>query len=308
MPRLSHPSPLARRLLPLAVASMAVTAFLPPAAGGWPRWFGGLVQFFVAPISQPVRSLAGWLAPADEAEAGGEAARALQQQAEGYRQQLLRAQLDIEHLRGQIAELQLGRQLNPDLPVRQMHAAVIGTSSDLASGLLWIKAGRADGVEPNSVAAVRGQQLLGRVVRSDERTCHVQPITTRAAGQIRGVVMLSDLVRGPECLLEPRGNGTLTGPVEDMRSWPPGAPRHADAAPGDPVRPLVGQTVRLLDPSWPRSSQMLIIGVIEQVEPAGDQPLRQVITVRPTVRLERVSEIILRFVAPDTTPDGRQRQ
>ncbi|MBL8963844.1 MAG: hypothetical protein KF787_02610 [Phycisphaeraceae bacterium] len=305
MARLSHPSPLAKRLLPIAIAAMAVTAFLPPAAGEWPRWFGGVIQFFVAPISQPVRGLSGWLAPPEDEQVGGEGVRALQQQAEGYRQQLLRAQLDIDHLRGQIAELQRGRQLNPELPVRQMHAAVIGTASDLSSGLLWIKAGRSDGVEPNSVAAVRGQQLLGRVVRSDERTCHVQPITTRSAGQIRGVVMLSDLVRGPECLLEPRGNGTLVGPVEDMREWPPGAVKPDDAVAGEPVRPIVGQTVRLMDPSWPRSSQMLLIGVVERVEPAGNQPLRQVITVRPTVRLERVSEVLLRFASTDTPAAGR---
>lgn len=304
MSRLLHTSPLARRSLPIMIVLLTVTAFLPPGAGNWPAWFGRLLKFFVAPVSQPIHGLAGWLSPAEDVRGDDQALRAVQQQAEGYRQQLQRAQLEIEQLHTQIADLQLGRQLNPDLPVRQMHAAVIGTSSDLTSGLLWVKSGRGDGVEINSVATVRGQQLLGRVVLSEQRSCQVQPITSKAAGQIRGVVMLTDLARGPECILEPKGDGTLVGPVEDLRQWPPGTLPPPDAPAGDPVRARVGQTVRLLDPSWPKSSQMLFIGVVERVDPAPNQPLRQVVTVRPTLRLERVSEVVLRFSAVDADGQG----
>lgn len=306
MSRLLHTSPLARRLLPITIGFLVITTFLPPAVGAWPAWFGRLVRFFIAPISQPVRGLAGWLSPAEQPRGDDQVSESLRLQAEGYRQQLLRAQLEIDQLRTQISDLQLGRQLNPDLPVRLMHAAVIGTSSDLSSSLLSIKAGQADGVEVNSVATFRGQQLLGRVVSSDQRSCQVQPITSSHAGQLRGVVMLTDLIRGPECHLEPAGDGTLVGPVEDLRQWPEGSQPPEDAVQGDPIRARVGQTVRLQDPSWPKSSQALFIGLVERVEPAPDQPLRQIITVRPTLRLERVSEVVLRFsaAAQDTAPDG----
>lgn len=281
---------------------LVVMAFLPPSAGvwqAWPGWFGRLLLFFVAPISQPVHGLTAWLAPAEVRARNDEASRALEEQAEGYRQQLLRAQQEIELLRNQIADLQIGRQLNPDLPVRQMHAAVIGNSSDLTSGLLWIKAGKSDGIEVNSVATFRAGQLLGRVVSSDQKTCQVQPITSKAAGQIRGVVMLTDLARGPECLLEPQGDGTLKGPVEDLRQWPIGTPPPPELAAGQPIPAKVGYAVRLHDPSWPKNSQSLLIGMVERIEPAPNQPLRQIITVRPTLRLERVSEVVLRFSTED---------
>ncbi|GMV25020.1 MAG: hypothetical protein AMXMBFR58_10510 [Phycisphaerae bacterium] len=304
MSRLLHSSPLARRLLPVSIVLLVVTAFLPPAVGAWPGWFGRLLLFFVAPISEPVRGIASWLSP-PEPKTQDTAIAAIQQQAEGYRQQLLRAQVEVEQLRQQITDLQRGALLN-DLPVRQMHASVIATSSDLTSHLLRIKAGTAQGVEVNSVATVKGLQLLGRVVNADRRTCEIQPITSPAAGQIRGVVMLSDMIRGPECLLEPRGDGTLVGPVEDLRQWPPGIVLPEGTQPGDPVRVKVRQTVQLFDPSWPKSSQMLTIGVIEEVQPAPDQPLRQVITVRPTLRLERVSEVVLRYSAADEA-DGGER-
>jgi cell shape-determining protein MreC len=295
MPRSLHSSPLARRLLPVSIGILTITAFLPPSVASWPSWFGGLLKFFIAPISQPVRGLAGWLSSAEEPLESNSAIANYELQIEQYRQLLLRSEREIEQYRQQIADLQLARQLNPELPVRLMHAAVIGSSSDLSSRLLWIKAGTSDGVEVNSVATVRGQQLLGKVVLTEPRSCQVQPITSTAAGQIRGVVMLSDLIRGPECLLEPKGDGTLVGPVEDLRQWPVGTIPPPDAVVGDPIKAKVGQTIRLQDQSWPRSSQALFIGVIEKVEPAPNQPLRQVITVRPTMSLERVSEVVLRF-------------
>ncbi len=301
MSRSPHTSPLARRSLPIAVVLLTVTAFLPPGVGAWPRWFGRLLEFFVAPVSQPVHGLAAYLAPAEERSKNDDAVRALEQQAESYRQQLMRMQLENEQLRQQITDLQQGIQLNSNLPVRQLHAAVIGSSSDLSSGLLWIKAGRSDGVEVNSVATARGLWLLGRVTSSDAKTCQVQPITSRAAGQLRGVVMLAETARGPECLLEPMGDGTLRGPVEDLREWPAGAAEPAGRTPGQPVQAQVGQTVRLADLSWPKSSQALIIGRIERVEPAADQPLRQIVWVRPTLRLERVSEVVLRISSADNS-------
>ncbi|HLO40409.1 MAG TPA: hypothetical protein VK176_05240 [Phycisphaerales bacterium] len=299
MPRLIHSSPLARRLLPVTIGILSITAFLPSSASSVPSWCGRLLKFFIAPISQPVRGVANWLSPAEEPTDKSSAITNLELQVEQYRQLLLRAERDIDLYKQQIEDLQLGRQLNPDLPVRLMHAAVIGGSSDLASRLLWVKAGTSDGVEVNSVATVRGQQLLGRVVNADPRSCQVQPITSLQAGQIRGVVMLSDLVRGPECILEPKGDGTLVGPVEDLRQWPAGSAPPPDAVAGQPIHAKVGQVVRLQDERWPRSSQALFIGVVEKVEPAPNQQLRQIITVRPTMSLDRVSEVVIRFFSKD---------
>jgi len=56
----------------------------------------------------------------------------------------------------------------------------------------------------------------------------------------------------------------------------------------------VGQTVRLDDPTWPKAARMLVLGRVERVEPSPDQPLRRVITIRPTVAgLDRLSEVVI---------------
>ena len=89
MSRLLHTSPLARRLLPITIGFLVITTFLPPAVGAWPAWFGRLVRFFIAPISQPVRGLAGWLSPAEQPRGDDQVSESLRLQAEGYRQQLL---------------------------------------------------------------------------------------------------------------------------------------------------------------------------------------------------------------------------
>lgn len=92
------------------------------------------------------------------------------------------------------------------------------------------------------------------------------------------------------CQLEPIGNGTLRGPV--FRPEAPAGSPEASAP-----EPAVGQTVRLDDDAdrWPRHAQMLIIGRVERVDPNPDMPLRKIITVRPTLALDRVSEVVLRI-------------
>ena len=56
--------------------------------------------------------------------------------------------------------------------------------------------------------------------------------------------------------------------------------------------------VRLQDPNWPASAQMLIIGKIVRVEPKPTEPLRQVITVRPVYDLSRLGEVVVRIPEP----------
>jgi hypothetical protein len=134
-------------------------------------------------------------------------------------------------------------------------------------------------------------QLLGKVVSCDERTSDVLPFNAKPAGPIQGMVMIDNSVNGLTCNLEPTGDGTLKGPVEDRR----------DAA-GAAVEPRIGQLVRLHDPArWPQSAQMLILGKVAAIDASPQGPLRRIITVVPTVeRLDRVAEVVLRT----TTRDG----
>ena len=88
---------------------------------------------------------------------------------------------EAEALRTLVRDLSRGMELNPSLAVRQIAAPVIGYGSDLSGGLLTVRAGRKDGVEPNSVVVVRGVYLVGRVQRVRQQQQRVGQV-----GDIRG--------------------------------------------------------------------------------------------------------------------------
>lgn len=272
-----------------AIVLAFVFALLPLKYAGWLKIhrIGDLADTMLTPISDPAAKVSRWLAPASRArQAEPEELRTLQDQIDTLSLQLARERAEVVRLNRLIEQLQGGIALNPDLPVRLLAAPIVGSSSDLTSGLLKVRAGTAQGVAPNTVAVVDGVHLMGRIVSASPRTSVVEPITNRGAGPIRGRVILSDSPSDwPICELHPGGDGTLSGVVEDRRTDPDQL--------ATPV--AVGQTVRLDDPAWPRSSRMLIIGLVTEVGSAPGQELRKIITVEPTVRLDRVAEIILRI-------------
>jgi cell shape-determining protein MreC len=284
----------ARRLLPVTFVVLGVLAlFVPVRYLAWMSGFGHLAQVVVSPVSGPVHQLMAWLAPAGGARQSEEVQQ-LRREAEEYHVQLLQALAENDQLRDQIKELQRGHALDPDLAIQQITVPVIGTASDIAQEQLTIRAGSRQGVDLNTVATTSGLQLVGRVVAVGSLTSTVAPITSKAAGAVQGMVMIDDTANGLSCTLAAGANGTLTGDVEDRRN----------PATGAPIEPQVGQIVRLSDPAlWPRSAQMLLIGKVEKVEPSPKQPLRKVITVRPTVdNLERVSQVVLRIIPAADEP------
>jgi len=285
------PIPNARRLFPLTILLLIVLGFAPLRFVAWVGWFGRVAQFLVAPVSAPLAAAARWLAPAEARQGEPEEVSRLEDELAAQRVELLRMTRENGRLRGLIEELQRGFALAPDLAVRQFAAPVYGRAGDTERGPLSVRAGRREGVGTDTVATALGMQLFGRVSAAEERTCTVVPITSRAAGPLRGRVIVDNSPDGLVTELEPVGDGTLRGPVEDRRDGTGGASGEG------PVVPEVGQTVRLDDPGrWPASAQMLVIGRVERVEPAPGQPLRKVIVVRPTIeRLDRVSEVVLRI-------------
>lgn len=289
----------ARRMLPVTFAVLGFTAlFLPVTVLTCFNGFGRLTQTLVAPVSGPLHKVVGWLAPPGGGVRESSELHQLKQEAEEFHVQLLQALVENDRLRDQIKDLQRGRELDPDLTVQQITVPVIGSASDVAQGQLTLRAGSRQGVDLNTVATASGLQLVGRVVSTGSLTCTVAPITSRAAGTLRAVIMLDDSTNGLICTLAASSDGLLSGDVEDRR----------DPATGQPVQPTVGQEVRLSDPShWPRSAQMLLIGRVEKVEPSPKQPLRKVVTVRPSIdNLERVTEVVLRIVQ-DFDPPAEQQ-
>ena len=278
-------------LLPAAVLILLIVSVVPSRYLTPLNWFSELLRVASAPISHPMRGLSSWLRPAVPPQAVPDQVLFLEQEAESWRTLYLREQRENRMLRTRIEEYQRGVAINPSLQVRQVTAPVIGTSSDLSSGSLTVRAGRGAGVEINTVVVVEGTQLLGKIERVGPMTSQVRPMTDRAGEVIRGMVMVGQSGEsGLACLLRPMGDGTLRGDVQD-----PSELVELEAEDAGALLQL-GQIVRLDDSAWPASAQMFIIGQIVKIEPAAESPLRRVITVRPRVELSRVSEVMLRIL------------
>lgn len=280
------------RALVLAILALLVLGLLPSRFLRWTSPFGELAYTLFLPISDPVSRASHYLRPAAR-RATGPTPEVEQVLAERDLALLMLEQLRDENarLRKLNADLQGGLDLNPALPVRAISTPVVGRSSDPTSPLLIVRAGVNHGVsEWSTVAIAEGVQLVGRVVRAGRTSSHVRTITDRAAGGLDGLVIVSGDVR-LMCRLSPAPDGVLQGPVE-----------FAEPRPGEP--PVVlepGMLVRLRDDQWPDAAQMLEIGRIVDVQPNPAQPLRWIITVRPRLTLDRVSQVVLRIpVMPDT--------
>ncbi len=278
----------ARHALAIAVGVLLIAAMLPASWLGWASWFGSLVDTAVTPIADPVRITSGVFTP-DPRRAEPERERLLLNELERERLARLQAEQRAIRMAQQIAQLTQGAAINPRVSVAQVPALVVGDSG----GLLLVRAGSAQRITPDAIATVDGVQLLGRVERTDHRTCRVRPITDRATPTIRAAIMLNESASTTlDCLLAPTGDGTLRGDVMSADD---------DAAP----EITEGATVRLHDDAWPEHAQMLLVGTVERVEPHADQPLRRVVTVRPTLPLSSARDVVIRVPSPsaDTGED-----
>ena len=144
-------------------------------------------------------------------------------------------------------------------------------------------------MDTTAVATTEGVQLVGKVVRVGLRLSTIRLLTDVSAGPIDGVIMNSDETRGPVCRpLSPVGGRKLQARVR-IES-------------GQKI-PEVGQQVRLEDDRWPRSARMLVIGAIAE-RPEVDSTGWYIVTIKPTVDLERLSEVLLRIASPDPDEKG----
>lgn len=273
--------------LAVTAALLTLLALLPSGWVAWAGWFGSLADKVIAPISHPISSAASLLRPPESREHEHNV-ETLEEELNLERFNRLQAENRAKRLAAQLAELTRAAQINPDIEVRLVPAPRTGQTS---TGLLNVRASRAQGVVAGSIATAAAVQLVGTIEDVDASTglCRVLPFTNRAVNPMGGIVMLDDAGSATRaCLLTPQGDGTLRGDVES-------------AGPDAPAATLaVGQTVRLRDDAWPEHAQMLVLGRIERVEPHPQAPLRSVITVRPTVDPLQVSEVVIR--APINAP------
>lgn len=275
--------------MPITIGVLFILAFLPARWLSWTDWFSAQVQVAIVPITHPMTVVVDTIVPAriSDPEAS-ERERALINELERVRVELLQTREQNTRLVQQMEErYDLGDEFLSD----RVRLAIRPRVGNLAGDILLIRTGRLEGLSQGTVAVSDATQLVGRVSRVDRKTAHVLPITAPGAQPIMGTVLLSpDGTERARCFLRPVGNGKLRGEV-------------ARPALEDSLRIEKGQEVRLLDSQWPTSAQMLMIGIIESVEPDPEQPLRPQIVVRPTFNdLRRLPEVTFRI--PDTDDQG----
>lgn len=272
-------NPIARRSLTIVVTLLVLTTFAPARFIRWATPVGELASNLIAPVSRPAIAFSRWVKPAATTGADPEDLRVRAEQADHFRTLYLRELSRNDELRERIRRLQSGVAILPETPVRLVTVPVLASASDASSRVLRVRAGSGIGVVPGTPAAI-GVQLVGRTIDAGRVTSQLRVLTDPAGPPIRARVLRDGDTRGLLCTLEPQGV-FLRGPVESI-----GASEQP---------PAIGDEVRLDDPNWRRSAQMLIVGVIERIDRHPDQPLRMIISVRPTIDLARVSEVVLRI-------------
>lgn len=268
----------ARRTLAFSLVALGVTTFLPARSLGWARVPGRIVERLVSPPADAVKVVGDWLVRAEPAQHP----EPLVGQIDQLRALVQRLELENQRLLRENDELRGARRAQGD-PMRLITASVIAGTTDPTGTLLRVRAGRRDGIEAGSVAAARGQHLLGRIVNVEEAACDVLPITDRNADTIEVITDGDGEGAGLRFDLTPVGDGTLRGPGRYVTEGVEQTPRMAS----------VGQQVRLSDEGW-AAHNGLIVGEIVAVEASEQSPLRQVVTVRPIIDTRRVSGVVVR--------------
>jgi cell shape-determining protein MreC len=290
MSRINRQLVSSKRLLPVAVAVVVLLAVVPARWTAWEAWFGATLQQLVAPVSQPVSAVARWIVPARSVY-GDESAEAqrLRQEAAQWAQMYRVKQAEVEELSRTIRELQKNLEFRRNDPVALVQASVIGSGVDPSTGLILVRAGIKQGVGKDAVAVVDGVQLVGQVVRAEQRVCFVRPITSvpdpRKPPWIEAMIFLDESSAGVAARLTPRADGLLQGQFVSTT---------LDQDTKVQLQVPQGAIVRLVDSSWPPAAQMLVIGRVERIETVVKDPLRKVVIVRPTVEpLDHVGEVTL---------------
>jgi cell shape-determining protein MreC len=257
---------------------LSLLAFLPARWSGWTEVLGWLTRRAVVPVSDPIQRVGALVLGTSEAPSSAVVAQ-LERERDHFKWMWHQQQRETERLQKTVEQLQKG-QLLSELPVRQLVRPVVGSSSDGRGGELLVRAGASQGLAVNDVATTEGVQIVGKVVSTSAKLASVRLITSPAAGGITGLVFTSDDKPGVKCSLSPsKAAPVLNGYVEYSRDGK--------------AAPEVGQTVRLEDPQWPKHAQRLVIGTITAVKTVTTG--RQVIEVKPTVDLDRLSEVVLRL-------------
>lgn len=288
-------------------------AVLPTRLTWWTRDLSAPVQIVALPVS--------WLVKQAALAAGGggggssqssETAARLARDLEALRTRNLQLAAENDDLTEQIRQLQRGISLNSNQDVARVVAPVVSGEATGGSSLLMARTAGlvgADGqkpiIEAGAVAVTDGVNLVGRVIGVRNVVADIRPINDPGPSVLRGSIFPLESDAGADhasvslgTQLSGISGGRLRGSIYVLK------------LPDGQTEPVVtpGMVVRLSDPGWPRSAQMLIIGYVESVERADNG--RPIVIVRPAFdpqRLETVTLLLTGSTASSETSGGRPK-
>ncbi len=268
--------------MPITVLMLIVLSLSPITWTSWTNWFSDQVRVVITPIAHPITIAIDTIIPPTISDPNASIReRELIDELNRARTQLLQTRNENNRLNELMEQFSRGAQITPDLDVRQIHRPRVST---ISKDQILIKVNNDDQITQGTVAVANAVQLVGRTSRLSGRTASVLLITADSSQPILATILLNKSgSKQAKCLLEPVGDGTLKGEV-------------ARGTLDESLNIEIGQEVRLLDTQWPAHAQMLMIGTIEEIKPNLDQPLRQLIIVRPTIKdLRTIPEVIFRL-------------
>ena len=278
---MSRVIPRSQRVFAISLGLTLLCAVLPV---GWLRWTGVVANVFSVPV-QPLADaglrLGLLMRPGLTANGSNEVLRQRDEELQTTRALLHGARIRIEALLEEIDALQEARRFHRAVEMTPLYARVTGAPPDRGSGPVRLNVGSRHGVVPYAIAIYRGGHLVGRVAGDVSRlSSRLVPLTDPSTGLVEGLILpagdpIANIAQAPRIQLFPDGHGGLGGDLDRE------------------LAVSVGDVVRLADPGWPQSAQGLIVGTVESIEPNDHQPLRVLITVRPTFEAKRLDSVTL---------------
>ncbi len=285
---MSRNSPNPRAALGITVLVLLGLSLAPAVLTRWMSVGHSPVVAVFAPLSNLLDRMASGLRPPRPIAGDDDATR---EQLEASIRDLEARLLTLRAENRDLAALveQLGRlRVATGVETKTIPATRIASLVD--SGAIELRPGARAGVTVNAIAiAPGGLQIVGIVTDASPMTSMLHLLTDKRfePGLVVGVVAGPDLMiestvqldRLPRIQLEPTGRGTLVADAVNISI--------ADAL-------SEGDTVRVLDETWPRSSQLLVLGRVTRIE-ATDEPLFKRVVVTPEVDPKRVRSVLLRM-------------
>jgi cell shape-determining protein MreC len=217
----------------------------------------------------------------------------LQQERDEFERLYIAEQAKVHALQQQIQQLQMFADEQLQVPVSPLMAR-IGLRSSESFGSVTLNRGTNHGVQTGTVAVHNRVHLLGKVIEASALQSTLLPLANPSIGLLDAVIMPRDrriaLENAPRIQLEAEGDGTLRGDIDRN------------------LIVTVGDEVVLLDDTWAQSARATTIGKVEAIEPRDDQPLRNIVIVRPQYHVSDVAYVTLKIeLEPGTTTQPATR-